>query len=105
MRRADEFTYKRMTSFIMVHSEPGKDKFTCKEKWLYKHHIRYKLLKYAKKLPAPPSRCKIVPRNPTAMVLQHKELYRAALGDATPGKCIMEMIDVVDLDNSSTCRT
>ena len=106
MRRGDEHTYKRIASFIMVHAEPSKDSMTPKTKWQYKNEIRDKFLKYVRtqKLPTPPSVCTVLPGNPTAMALLHEELYKAVLGKSVPSKCRMNMIDVIQFDNTYTCR-
>jgi len=107
MRHGDEFTYKRMSSFLLVHSEPPEEieRMTPKDKWTGKNEVRDDFLKYAASLPTPSSFCKVLPGNPTEFLISYRELYEKALGESVPpGPTKLKMMKVIEVDRSYTCR-
>ena len=108
LRHGCEYTYKRMNSFWLVHTETPEliATMTAKSLWLMKNHVRDSFLsKHACFLQPPPSFCDELPENTATFLLQHPQLYEGILGkEPPPKKCLLKMLDVLNLDARYTCR-
>jgi hypothetical protein len=106
LRRGDEFTYKKLNSLLIVHSvDAGTiSSMSAKSKWLMKNQVRDQFLKYAEKLPKIVTRCDILPASATEFLLQYPDLYKNVLGDSPPCVVKLKMLEVLQLDDSYTCR-
>ena len=108
LRHGCEYTYKRMNSFWLVHTETPEliATMTAKSLWLMKNHVRDSFLsKHACFLKPPPSFCDELPENTATFLLQHPQLYEGILGkEPPPKKCLLKMLDVLNLDARYTCR-
>jgi len=108
LRHGCEYTYKRMNSLWLVHTETPEviATMTAKSLWLMKNHVRDSFLsKHACFLKPPPSFCDELPENTATFLLQHPQLYEGILGkEPPPKKCLLKMLDVLNLDARYTCR-
>jgi len=106
LRRGSEFTYKKMSSVLSVHSGPSESSqsLTAHTKWMLKNSVRDRFLRYARTLPKPPSWCAVLPRDPTKFLIDHPCLYKAVLGESTPCATKINMLGALHFDLTYTCR-
>jgi hypothetical protein len=106
MRRGDEFTYKRMNSFMLVHTEQAdkRQMLTAKCKFVLKNNLRTNWLRRQNDQHQP-SFCEELPTDTAAFLIEHPELYKAALKDSSPPRtCLLKMPEVLEFESTYSCR-
>lgn len=106
LRQGDEFTYKRMNSVLLVHTQTPERlrMLTPKCKHVLKNQLRdiWMQRKNQEKLP---SLCQTLPKDTSKFVINHPDLYKAALKKSyLPKKCLLKMQEVLEFEGTYTCR-
>lgn len=106
MRNADEFTYKRMSSVILVHTETPEmlRLLTPKCKHVLKNTVRDAWMKSSnhEKLP---SFCQSLPEDTAIFSIKHADLYNGTMKHSSPPKiCLLKMLEVLAFEGTYSCR-